>query len=529
MKIVQSFWSLPAQNNAKDALNGRNCGGWPSERLHAMSWAFSISKLKQFYPEVVLYTDKTGKEWLIDKLNLPYTNVHKELDCLNTYNPLLWALPKIYTYAKQSEPFIHVDGDVYIWEKFSNKFENAELLVQNLEENYAYYKKPLKQIAEHFTYLPNLLQEALNAQSNQPLISINAGVIGGHNNNFFEELKTFAFDFITKNAVVISRVDAGDLNIVFEQLCCYLWAKNKNIPITTLLENVTVESADLIRFNTTPLLNKFIHVIGFAKQNPIACSQLERRLKYEFPEMYTHINALYPIEKITSIPLTVNKDYDIKEIFTNTNIILDKLTIDYKNIEFESLCDLIEVEYNKHSTENHYKLLSDIYQIEKYKYLTHKTLYSSPETFTKNIEEKTEKILRKLYEDNIDAFLSTKFTLDKNICQIAYLSYQYPNPITMEVIESIVTDKCTITESKNTQMVLIQSLGYNEKELYTKPLTSWNELLYYFDEEALTGNQLIDIIKKRNDFEYNGTQLKIDVLNFLSSNCLYFSYLKIVK
>ena len=58
---------------------------------------------------------------LIDKLGLPYTNVFCDLDKLNGYHTQLWALPKLHTYTQQETSFLHVDSDVFIWEKFDDK------------------------------------------------------------------------------------------------------------------------------------------------------------------------------------------------------------------------------------------------------------------------------------------------------------------------------------------------------------------------------------------------------------------------
>lgn len=109
MKIIQSLWSKPSLIT----------GGWSEKTFYYMSWALSCLKLKEFYNSVELFTDKKGKEFLIDRLQLPYDKVNIVLDDLNEFNSRLWALGKIYTYSIQHEPFIHVDGDVYIYGKSS--------------------------------------------------------------------------------------------------------------------------------------------------------------------------------------------------------------------------------------------------------------------------------------------------------------------------------------------------------------------------------------------------------------------------
>src|ERR1700730_5036463 len=129
MKIIQSFWSKPSREISSD----KSMGGWLEKKNNYMSWALSCLQFRSFYDEVELVTDRYGYDLLINQLELPYTNVKIVLDDLNDFHSDLWALGKIYAYSLQDEPFIHADGDIYIWEKFSDKIENAELVAQNIE------------------------------------------------------------------------------------------------------------------------------------------------------------------------------------------------------------------------------------------------------------------------------------------------------------------------------------------------------------------------------------------------------------
>ena len=143
MKIIHSYWSKPSHSKNGILAENRYNGGWLALKYHYMSWALSCLKFKEFYEDVELYTDQEGKELLIDLLNLPSSKVHISLDELNYLPEQMWALPKIFTYSLQTEPFIHADGDVYIWRKFDNHFEQSPLIAQHLENSFAYYKEAL--------------------------------------------------------------------------------------------------------------------------------------------------------------------------------------------------------------------------------------------------------------------------------------------------------------------------------------------------------------------------------------------------
>lgn len=179
-KIVQSYWSKPSLDSENVQEESRFKGGWLHEKYNYMSWAFSCLKLRQYYNDVVLYTDDLGKELLINELELPYTNVRLDLNDLKTYDSRLWAVGKLYTYSLQNEPFIHVDGDVYIWDKFNISLEKRDVIVQSKYDftHHIKYEEIKTYLLQEFKNLPFSVSEQLKKENNQ-LLSINAGIIGG--------------------------------------------------------------------------------------------------------------------------------------------------------------------------------------------------------------------------------------------------------------------------------------------------------------------------------------------------------------
>ncbi|SDG57329.1 hypothetical protein SAMN04487996_12032 [Dyadobacter soli] len=177
MKIVQSYWSLPTKNNDKHENNERTTGGWLSERTHAMSLALSCLKCKQLYPEIELYTDESGHDFLAD-----------------------------------------------------------------IDTN--------------------------------SIVSVNAGITGGNDLEFFKTFGSAAFSMVNRNKEKFRHVKPGKTNVIFEQLYFYLLAQSRGLQIGTLLDNVTENSTDLVKFSVTPMTNKYVHAIGYAKQNPVSCNHV---------------------------------------------------------------------------------------------------------------------------------------------------------------------------------------------------------------------------------------------------------------
>ena len=142
---MQSYWSKAYKNFPNS--------GWAFKETHYMSWGLSCLQLKQFYDEVELITDSEGADLLINKLHLPYTSCKTTLDKLNNENPAIWALGKIVAYEEQQEPFIHVDGDVYIWNSFPKRIEEAGIVAQNIEKNYPFGIMLLEEMKKkHFSF-----------------------------------------------------------------------------------------------------------------------------------------------------------------------------------------------------------------------------------------------------------------------------------------------------------------------------------------------------------------------------------------
>lgn len=289
MKIIQSYWSGSKQSrNEREPLS--NKAGWLSPEYHWFSWALSVLQLRQFYDEVELVTDDEGKHILIDILQLPYTKVHTELNVLDNYAHQLWALAKIYTYSLQKEPFIHLDGDIYLWEKLPEHLEKADLVGQNFEIDFAYYYKSMAEVQQHFKYIPECIKKELN--ENKIIKSCNTGVIGGHNLAIFKEYTSLSLEFINRNEEFLPLIDMPTFNIAFEQFLYYCLSKYTETPISCLIdrgEEFDPTYRGFARFECVPYQTTFIHTLGDFKRTEETCQHLARRLRQDYPDYYYKI------------------------------------------------------------------------------------------------------------------------------------------------------------------------------------------------------------------------------------------------
>lgn len=295
MKIVQSFWS----GNNHDLTNSF---GWYSYKHHWISWILSCHQLVKYHDKVELYTDSFGYDILIKKLKLPYTKVHVVLDDLNHYPSELWAIGKIKAFQLQNEPFIHVDGDVFVWESLTEKFKKSNLVTQNLEITTSYYRERWDLIHPQLSYIPS---EMLPYHENKSNLACNMGIIGGNNMAFFKEYTQKSFDFVDKNSSInLNIVDGINFNVFFEQVLFYELAKKHNQSIDYFFNEISIDNdyKGLGEFEDVPK-KSYLHLIGLYKQNPFVCKNMESYTMRFYPECYTLLTKL--INKAENKPIEI--------------------------------------------------------------------------------------------------------------------------------------------------------------------------------------------------------------------------------
>lgn len=271
---------------------GKAFAGWRQTDFHFMSWTLSCLTLRKFYENVELVTDEMGYHCLIEKLKLPYSSVRVELDCLDAYPPNLWAIGKIYTYGIQNEPFIHVDGDVYIWNKFSAEFESSELLAQNKDIINGHYIAGYRRFNELGFSFPEILN--LSPDEIGSLQGSNADIFGGNNFDFFRDFSKKSFEFIDKNIDLtysLSDTESTWFALIYEQLLFSLLAKKHEVDVNYLFSEDEFNAIDVSSFSNKYEL-KYVHLLGNTKKYLEHCKEIYGLLLLEDPKYLKRIKNL---------------------------------------------------------------------------------------------------------------------------------------------------------------------------------------------------------------------------------------------
>lgn len=301
--IVQSLWSKPLFHNFQNYGNSRRIGGWLNIKSLWLSITFSFYSAKRYYSKVHLVTDTEGYEILIKALRLPYDSVTTHLDILRNDDHRLWVLGKLAAIKLQTKPFIHIDNDVYLWQRIPFNSKINYLIAQSMIKMPGQYSNTLKEVFLHFDYIPECVKSYATQNSNY---IINAGIIGGNDLEWFQKYCSLADLFVDKNKSGLSKIDAGLFNTILDEYLFTSMAEQDKKKLSFLI-NVPAEDVfkSIMRFNLVPFFDKYIHLVGHAKQNRLACEQLEYRFRYQFPKEYINFNNaisdIYPAELLGNV------------------------------------------------------------------------------------------------------------------------------------------------------------------------------------------------------------------------------------
>jgi hypothetical protein len=534
MKIVQSYWSLPSRREEEKDGHGRFKGGWLSEKYHYMSIALSCLRLKQYYSDVQLVTDDYGKHILIDVLKLPYTSVELTLNQLENYPHGLWALPKICAYQQQEEAFLHVDNDVYIWEPFAPSFINAPLAVQNLETNAPVYRDGLQYLLKEFTAIPAYFDPTDSEGSEYDdlgsrVVAINAGVFGGTDTAFIRSYCEEVLSFIHQNMdVIVAGGKGGMLNVIFEQYIFYKLAAQQGREIASLIEQVGPGFyRELWDIDKVPFMRKYIHLLSTAKRSPSNCEQVEFRLRHEFPEYYQRlVDYLATLDGYEDEPFEqLIKPYLVPSIelvekyirpavspaFERTSRFLQQLFPEAElgcRVQLESHITQAQARL----TTDQQALLSSLFQLES---LGNDLLAGHFDQ-----ERKFRNVCR-AYEvmgsHGIDGLLEQPLLASNHIRVLT-------SHFTLQQLNQASPVGVPAAPLANRLFLLVERLpdGLMEQEL-----DAWPKMLYYFQDEPLTGRELMEGLCANTSVLAASSREEFHegVVEFLTLNLVFDSYL----
>jgi hypothetical protein len=290
--------------------------GWAAPEFHLMSWTLSCLQLKKIHGNIVLYGCSDAAKLLVDVIGLPYDDAYITHD--NCYLPdeRLWALPKIHTYLLQKQPFLHLDGDVYLFQALPSQLLESGLIAQNIEEATEYYTSTQKELMKHLVFLPPSVKK--DFYQPEPISAVNAGILGGNNIGFINEYAQMALQYVKKNQKHLPKFDVDKFNVFFEQHLFYSMAFEQAVPIGLLFNERVKDNQykDLASFHEVSYKKNYLHLLGHFKRDKFTCLQLAATLRSLYPNYYYKIISLF---KKQALPLFCSFYNQVAETFLSNS------------------------------------------------------------------------------------------------------------------------------------------------------------------------------------------------------------------
>jgi hypothetical protein len=293
MKAVWSLWTKPMRTDLPVM-------GWAGLRFHLMSWVLSLNTCRRFFDTTELITDARGAELLVDRLGLSFDHVKLDLDALQDERAERWAIGKLHAYRAQSEPFIHLDSDLYLWRDLPQRLRTAPVLSAYPErsgfgfqaQNVTSFKLEIERSGGRLP--PELMAHRV---SRLGFTSCNCCMVGGQRADFVSYYADLTIRMIEDpaNAAALRRRQGNlDDMLLFEQhmfqACADYHRRQVSGPFAGITMAYLFRDEDDARDNAEA--SGFTHLIGGLKRDPAILQRLERRVRADYPQHYERCMAL---------------------------------------------------------------------------------------------------------------------------------------------------------------------------------------------------------------------------------------------
>ena len=187
----------------------KNCCNYNSIEDLTNCMQLSAILLRKSVDKIIFFTDKRGLK-LIESFKHLYDEVVVCLDELDWVQAHNWAYSKIYVYQYMKEPFLHIDNDVFLWDRLPSHFydiEKTDFFFQGKEtfEWYSFYKDMIK---DNMAILPKIVLPVSHEYA------YNCGVAGFNNLSILKLYNDLACEYIKENQRRIIQINQA---LMFEQ------------------------------------------------------------------------------------------------------------------------------------------------------------------------------------------------------------------------------------------------------------------------------------------------------------------------
>jgi hypothetical protein len=289
MRAVWSFWSKPFAAHRHLV--------WSSDKHHLLSWVLSTETARRHYARSVLITDTAGARMLVDGIGLAFDEVDTTLDAIADADPSWWALGKLYAYRAQTEPFVHIDNDVFLFKALPQELESAPVFAQNAEHfvpGQSFYRPEAVEsalsVASHAWLPPEWLWYRQNGANSRGEC---CGVLGGSHVDFIRHYAAQAIRMIDEpgnrralEALPDKLVHTCLLEQYLLAACIEYYRAHAGSPFDDVAIRYLFSSIEEAFSSETAARLGYTHLIADSKHDLAVMARLEARVARDYPDRF---------------------------------------------------------------------------------------------------------------------------------------------------------------------------------------------------------------------------------------------------
>jgi len=268
MKIIQSFAEFDEGNFY---LNNEG-SSWNNKYLNFYSFLLSYLTLKKHHGGVKMYCNQKAHDSFIKYI--PYDEV-VIVENPNDFN--FWSYYKVEMIKRMRSDFIHVDPDVFIFDKLFTPFINkkSDIIVQ---DKISLEGSPLKAgVPAILNYLKKKKIIDVSKYDGKFLSCGTVGMIQKVKNEYVDVCEALKTAYLKKEIIL----DKQYASILIEEFPLYLVALNSGYGVHEILPHNEVMKHGSIKVGND---HKYTHMWFGSKFNPQYIKAMKLKIKKDFPK-----------------------------------------------------------------------------------------------------------------------------------------------------------------------------------------------------------------------------------------------------